>query len=63
MSDVQSKRKRKRKVEIIEEITAAAAARDGNFTSVQQRDVVESELVGFPIHIQYYDTQRMVKMF
>ena len=47
---------RKRKVEIIEEITAAA----GNFTSVQ-RDVVESELVGFPCYeIQHQPVESTV---
>jgi hypothetical protein len=47
MSDGQSKRKRRKKVEVIKGITSAATARDGNFAWIQ-RDVVESELVVLP---------------
>ena len=59
MSDGQSKRKRKKKVEVIEEITTAATATDGNFSSIQ-RDIVESGLDVFPCCTRQLQTQSTV---
>ena len=50
-----------KKVEVIEEITTAATATDGNFSSIQ-RDIVESGLDVFPCCTRQLEMQSTVSV-